>query len=73
MAAERKQSCYLCKFHNVYWEGDQFAGCECRAWDDPEMREKYHVCGRSLSPEASRRSGQGCPRFVYFPPDDFID
>lgn len=72
MTAQKTRCCYMCKFHNVYWEGQQFAGCECLVWDDIQLRETHHTCGRSLSPESSRRSGTSCPRFVYFPPEEFL-
>ncbi len=73
MAAQHGRCCYLCKFHDVYWDGHEFAGCECRAWDNPEMLEKHHVCGRASSAEAARTSGTRCPRFLFYPPEDVTD
>jgi hypothetical protein len=70
MTAQKNRCCYLCRFHNVYWEGTEFAGCECRGWDDPEQLARHHTCARGASAEAARESGRLCPRFVYFPPEE---
>jgi hypothetical protein len=73
MSQPKKRCCYLCRFHHVYWEESEFAGCECRAWDDPDMRNKHHLCGRGASYSASRESGTHCPRFAFYPPEDVKD
>ena len=71
MDLPKKRCCYLCRFHHVYWEGTDFAGCECRAWDEKEALAKHHKCGGAASYSASRESGLRCPRFAFFPPEDY--
>ena len=71
MSLPSNQCCYLCKFHNVYWDGSDFAGCECRAWDERELLAKHHECSRGASYSASRTSGTNCPRFALHPPEEY--
>jgi len=73
MATFKRRCCRMCKFHHVYCDERRFAGCECRAWDDPENRDRYHTCGRGNYPESSMRAGTNCPRFVFFPPEEYLD
>ena len=69
----KHKSCYLCRFHHVYWEGTDFAGCECRGWDDPAKMATHHQCGGATSYSAARDSGKQCPRFAFFPPEEYRD
>lgn len=67
----KDKACYYCRFHDVYWTGTRFDGCSCRAFHEGEQLSRYHKCEGSASYDASRQSGRDCPRFVYYPPDEW--